>query len=99
MRPDVDTREFYDYGTFAWGCPDDIECRPVGEADNYFRHDMSFYYLGDVWTLGAGIRNVQNESPPRVDYRPVFSDFNTPFGAGYDLNGRSYFVNIGARFQ
>jgi iron complex outermembrane receptor protein len=99
MRPDTDTRAFYDYGSFSWGCPDDVLCRPVGEADNYFRHDMSIYYLGDTWTFGAGIRNVQNEPPPRVDYRPVFSDFNTPFGAGYDLNGRSYFVNIGARFQ
>ena len=35
----------------------------------------------------------------RVDGRVVFSAFNTPFGAGYDVNGRSYFVNVQARFQ
>ncbi|MDH3578593.1 MAG: TonB-dependent receptor [Gammaproteobacteria bacterium] len=77
----------------------DVNCRPVGEADNYFRHDMSVYYRGDVWTLGIGARNVLNEAPPKVDSRVVFSAFNTPFGAGYDVNGRSYFFNVAARFQ
>ncbi len=77
----------------------DVNCRPVGEADNYFRHDVSFYFRGDVWTFGVGARNVTNEAPPKVDSRVVFSAFNTPFGAGYDVNGRSYFVNVAARFQ
>lgn len=77
----------------------DVNCRPVGWADNYFRHDFSVFYYGDVWTFGAGARNVLNERPPLVDGRLVFSGFNTPFGAGYDINGRSYFVNVAARFQ
>ncbi|MDJ0812942.1 MAG: TonB-dependent receptor [Woeseiaceae bacterium] len=77
----------------------DVQCRPVGEADNYFRHDTSFYYLGDTWTIGVGVRNVTDEAPPRVDRRVVFSRWNIPFGAGYDLNGRSYFFNVAARFQ
>ncbi len=77
----------------------DVNCRPVGEADNYFRHDFSIYYRGDVWTLGAGARNVLNEAPPKVDRRVVFSRFNVPFGAGYDINGRSYFINAAVRFQ
>jgi len=77
----------------------DVQCRPDGEADNYFRHDTSFYFLGDVWTFGIGARNVTNEAPPKVDSRVVFSAWNIPFGAGYDMNGRSYFVNVAARFQ
>lgn len=77
----------------------DVDCRPVGWADNYFRHDASFYYYGDVWTLGIGARNVLNEKPPLVDRRVVFSRWNVPFGSGYDVNGRSYFFNVAARFQ
>jgi len=85
--------------TCLGGFGGDVDCRPVGWADNYFRHDTSIYYNGDVWTIGAGMRNVFNEAPPKVDGRVVFSAFNTPFGAGYDINGRSYFVNVQARFQ
>ena len=77
----------------------DVNCRPVGWADNYFRHDFSVYYRGDVWTVGAGARNVLNEAPPLVDGRVVFSAFNTPFGSGYDINGRSYFLNVAVRFD
>jgi iron complex outermembrane receptor protein len=77
----------------------DLDCRPVGEADNYFRHDMSFYYYGDVWTVGAGVRNVTDEFPPLVDGRAQFSGWNVPFGAGYDINGRQYFLNVAARFD
>jgi hypothetical protein len=42
---------------------------------------------------------VLNEAPPLVDGRVVFSAFNTPFGSGYDINGRSYFVNAAVRFD
>ena len=77
----------------------DVDCRPVGEADNYFRHDVSLYYYGDVWTFGAGVRNVTDEFPPLVDGRVQFSGWNVPFGSGYDINGRQYFVNVAARFD
>jgi iron complex outermembrane receptor protein len=77
----------------------DTECRPIGWTDNYFRHDASVYYRGDVWTLGIGARNILNEEPPKVDRRVVFSRWNVPFGTGYDVNGRSYFVNIAAAFE
>ncbi len=77
------------------------DCRPVFFADNYFRHDVSVYYYGDVWTFGVGSRNVMNEKPPLVDPRGnvVFESFNVPVGAGYDMGGRAYFVNIAASFQ
>ena len=77
----------------------DVLCRDVGFADDYYNHSASFYYYGDVWTIGGGIRNVFNDEPPIVDPTEVFSVRNVPIGVGYDLNGRTYFLNIGASFQ
>ena len=77
----------------------DVNCRDIGYADHYYRHDASFYYLGDVWTIGVGVRNLQNTAPPQVDGTEVFSFNNVPFGAGYDVNGRTYFFNVRAAFQ
>ncbi|MCP5093140.1 MAG: TonB-dependent receptor [Gammaproteobacteria bacterium] len=72
---------------------DDVNCRDVGFAENYFVNDMSLYYYGDVWTLGGGIRNVFNEAPPTVDGSEVFAFNNVPFGSGYDFLGRQLFLN------
>ena len=77
----------------------DVDCKDVGFADDYYTHAFSFYYYGDVWTLGGGIRNVFDEEPPVVDPTEVLSTRNSPIGYGYDLNGRTYFLNIAANFQ
>ena len=74
-------------------------CRDVGFADDYYVHSTSIYYYGDVWTIGGGVRNVFDDEPPQVDSSEVFSIRNTPIGVGYDLNGRTYFLNIAANFQ
>jgi iron complex outermembrane receptor protein len=109
VEADPDLVEQYPYENYITGnsftCvgPDagGADCRPVFFAENYFRHDVSVYYYGDVWTFGVGSRNVLNEKPPLVDPRDsvVFESFNVPIGAGYDMGGRAYFVNIAARFQ
>ncbi|MDJ0710985.1 MAG: TonB-dependent receptor [Woeseiaceae bacterium] len=90
-----------DYGACGGASLGDVDCRPILWAENYFRHDVSAYYRGDVWTLGVGARNVLNERPPLVDGidNVVFQNFNVPVGAGYDMNGRTYFFNVQARFQ
>ena len=72
----------------------DVNCRNVGYAENYFVHDASIYYYGDTWTIGGGLRNVLNEEPPMVDGASVFSFNNVPFGAGYDVLGRTLFANV-----
>jgi iron complex outermembrane receptor protein len=72
----------------------DVECRNIGYAENYFVHDASIYYSGDSWTIGGGLRNVFNEDPPLVDGAEVFSFNNVPFGAGYDVLGRTLFANV-----
>ncbi|MCV6620684.1 MAG: TonB-dependent receptor [Cellvibrionaceae bacterium] len=74
------------------------DCRDVGFADNYFKHDVSFYYNGDVWTIGGGIRNVFDEEPPQVDGNEVTAVNNTPIGVGYDLQGRTVFFELGRKF-
>ncbi len=85
-----DTCLGYDFG--------DVLCRDYGDAENYFLHNMSFYYYGDQWTLGGGVRNVFNEKPPVVDGTEILSINNTPIGYGYDLNGRVFFLNVAASF-
>ena len=77
----------------------DVDCRPIGWAENYFRHDVSLYYYGDRWTFGGGVRNLFDEAPPKVDRRVVFSRWNTPLGVGYDIQGRTLFLNVAVRFD
>jgi iron complex outermembrane receptor protein len=75
----------------------DVLCRDVGFGDAYWLHSASIYYYGDTWTLGAGVRNVFDESPPLVDGTEVLSVNNVPIGYGYDLRGRTFFVNLSWR--
>lgn len=107
---DPDVREAWPYsgadwlGGDSWTClgadAGDVDCRPVGEAENYFRHDVSLYYYGDVWSLGIGARNVFDEEPPLIDGRVLqFDRSNVPLGRGYDVQGRQFFFNISAAFD
>jgi len=80
------------------GVTDSFTCRDYGETDNYFLHNLSMYYFGDMWTLGGGIRNVLNEKPPIVDGTEVLAVNNTPIGYGYDINGRVFFFNVAVNF-
>ncbi len=77
----------------------DVNCRNIGYAENYFVHDASVYYYGDAWTVGGGMRNVFDEEPPLVDGVEVFSFNNVPFGAGYDIFGRTLFANVAYHWQ
>ena len=76
------------------GPPTDVLCRDVGFGDDYWLHSASLYYYADTWTLGAGIRNVFDEHPPFVDGTEVLAINNVPIGYGYDLRGRTFFVNV-----
>lgn len=80
------------------GPPDDVLCRDIGFASNYFRHAISLYYFGDTWTLGGGVRNLFDEAPPFVDGSEVFAINNAPIGVGYDLMGRTFFFNASYNF-
>jgi iron complex outermembrane receptor protein len=52
------------------------------------------YWYGDTITIGAGVRNVFDEDPPLVDGTEILGINRVPIGAGYDLFGRTYFVNL-----
>ncbi|MAP96515.1 MAG: outer membrane cobalamin receptor protein [Ponticaulis sp.] len=78
----------------------DENCREIGYADAYVTHDASIAYLGESWTLVAGVRNVFDEDPPFVSPNEVFTvnGANAPLGYGYDLLGRTFFVNLAKEF-
>jgi iron complex outermembrane recepter protein len=101
LRADLPFSNVVEGGSFTCLGPDagDVNCQPVGEAEDYFRHDVSLYYYGDTLTFGFGARNVFDEVPPLVDGDAVFSAWNVPFGAGYDINGRQYFINVALAFD
>ena len=80
------------------GPPADVLCRDYGDTDNYFLHHLSLYYYGDRWTFGGGIRNLLDEEPPVVDGTEILAVNNTPIGYGYDINGRTFFLNVGINF-
>ncbi|GAA5524642.1 vitamin B12 transporter BtuB [Microbulbifer aestuariivivens] len=75
-----------------------IDCRDVGFADDYVLHTASFYYYGDTWSAGLGMRNVLDEKPPQVDGDEILSTNNTPIGYGYDVQGRQMFLNLQKTF-
>ena len=84
-------------GDTCLGPPDDLLCRDVGFADDYYMHSISLRRNGDAWQVLGGIRNVFDEPPPVVDGSEVLSTNNTPIGYGYDYLGKSYFLSI--RYQ
>ena len=79
------------------GPPDDVLCKDIDWISDYMQHSVSLFYRADSWRVGAGVRNVFDESPPFVQEGPAtFS--NTPLGVGYNLNGRSFFLNLEVSF-
>lgn len=78
----------------------DFQCRDVGFADSYVRHDTSVYYRSDIWSVGLGVRNVRNTWPPQVDSDEVYYVYNnTPLGRGYDIQGRTIFFDFKVTLQ
>jgi iron complex outermembrane receptor protein len=75
-----------------------IDCRDVGFADDYMIHSASIYYRADTWTAGVGVNNIFEEAPPQVDGNEVLSLNNAPIGYGYDMQGRSLFMNVQKNF-
>jgi len=88
----------FDISDTCLGPPTDVLCRDYADGDNYFLHNVSVYYYGDRWTVGGGIRNAFDQNPPIVDGTEVLAVNNTPIGYGYDINGRTFFVNVGVNF-
>ena len=73
----------------------DTLCRDVDFADNYFEHTASVRYRGDTMTIRAGVTNVFDTTPPLVDPSELGGvRSNVPLGAGYDVDGREFFLTV-----
>jgi iron complex outermembrane receptor protein len=61
-------------------------------------HSLSVTYKEDNWGINVGARNIFDKEPPRVDGSEVSSVNNVPIGYGYNLMGRSLYVNFEYQF-
>jgi len=74
------------------------ECRDVDFIDDYYVHTASVTWEQETWAIQAGVSNVFDEEPPMVDGTEAASARGRPVGLGYDLLGRTFFVNATKRF-
>lgn len=72
----------------------DGPCEQFDGLDEYWVHDMSLRYETGTWILRGGISNVFDEAPPLTDNNLV----RNLAGIGYDLGGRTAFVNVTKSF-
>jgi iron complex outermembrane receptor protein len=93
-----DTNDTGFYGDTCYGEGYYDTCRDVGYADDYMIHTMSLTYIEDNWAVTLGARNIFNKAPPRVDGDEISSVNNAPIGYGYDLGGRTLYMNAAYSF-
>jgi iron complex outermembrane receptor protein len=85
------------YGDTCLGTP--VTCRDVGFAEDYLTHSLSLTYEeAGQWGVTVGVRNIQDKAPPLVDGSEVTSVNNAAIGYGYDMYGRTIYVNAGYKF-
>lgn len=72
-------------------------CRSVDYTDDYFEHSVSLGYSADTWGVTVGVSNVFDEDPPLID-GGLGDRNNVVTSAGYDVFGRSFFVDLTKRF-
>jgi iron complex outermembrane receptor protein len=84
------------FGDTCLGTP--VTCRDVGFADDYWVHTLSVSYREDNWGASIGVRNIQDKAPPMVDGSEITSKNNAAIGYGYDMYGRTIFVNAAYQF-
>ena len=71
-----------------------FNCFQFDNLDDYWVHNMSISYSQDTFVFRAGVNNLFNDAPPLTNNNGL----NTLGGIGYDLSGRSFFVNATKRF-
>ncbi len=79
--------------------------RPVAEigtivdfVDPVWYHDVSVTWSRNNFSLTAGVNNIANRAPPLIDSTRGFQRNNAVTSAGYDLFGRTLFLNGSIRF-
>ena len=62
-------------------------------------HDITLSYRGDDWAIRGGVRNVADTVIVRdAGGTPADGGSGTPFGLGFDLDGRNFFINVTKQF-
>ena len=74
------------------------ECTEFLDLPDVELHNVSLTYNADTWAARVGVRNIANTVVVRDAAVPGSGGTGTPFGLGYDANGRNLFVNISKRF-
>ena len=72
----------------------DGPCLQFDDLDEYWVHDMSVRYETGTWVLRGGISNVFDDQPPLT----TNNGLNLLGGIGYDLGGRTVFLNVTKAF-
>lgn len=72
------------------------ETRYKLKTPDYFLHTASVRYKAEKFGITLGVRNIFDTDPPTMsaDYGTLRG--NAPLYSGYDLRGRSFFVNLSA---
>jgi len=71
---------------------------PVCSADAAIYFDTSLSYFADDFSVTFGISNLLDKAPDLVDISAGSNRGNMVTSSGYDLLGRSYFLNASYRF-
>lgn len=80
-------------GLYACVAAGDTPCNVYENSPEYFVHDASVTWRNDDLVVRAGVNNVFNDAPePQSNHGYVIR------GVGYDLNGRTLFMNVTKRF-
>lgn len=62
-------------------------------------HDLTATYRADTWAFRVGVRNLLDTVIVRdAGGTPSDGGTGTPFGLGFDLDGRNFFVNVTKAF-
>jgi len=82
---DPDAEAFY-RANYYWKVP------------NYFLHNASVTISTSKFDFTAGVRNMFNTNPPAISIGWTNVIGNAPLYSGYDYFGRTFFVNVTAKF-
>ena len=88
--PEDETSSFFDPCIQA----DDGPCFWYDNVESYWVHDMSTSWRSDSYVVRFGVSNVLDDAPPLTNN----NDLGTLGGIGYDLLGRTLFLNVSAAF-
>ena len=94
FNPCVQAGDVFPAGSPEAGTAPNGACISLDNVDDYWVHDLSANWRGETLVIRAGISNVFDEAPPLTNNNGQ----GTIGGVGYDLGGRTFFVNVSKSF-